>query len=191
MTLIIFVKNLIYGRVKTRLAATIGNDKAFEIYQQLITYTCSIVKKLACDKIVYYSDYIDQDDEWQGTWKAIQRGEGLGERMLHAFKDAFDNGGGRTIIIGTDCFEITHEIIQQAFEKLIGCDVVIGPASDGGYYLLGMNKLYSQLFKDIAWSTGSVFKTTLSICRSHNLNCLLLPVLNDIDEEKDLLQTKQ
>ncbi len=191
MTLIIFVRNLIYGRVKTRLAATIGNDRAFKIYQQLITYTCSIVNKLECDNMVYYSDYIVLEDEWLGTGKAIQRGNGLGERMQQAFKDSFDIGAGRTIIIGTDCFEINHEIIQQAFEKLNGCDVVIGPASDGGYYLLGMKKLYSQLFNNIAWSTGSVFATTLSICRSHNLNYLLLPVLNDIDEEKDLLQTKQ
>ncbi len=191
MTLIIFVKNLIYGRVKTRLAATVGNDQAFQIYQKLIGYTASVVEKLACNQVVYYSDYIEHDDAWPGAVKAVQRGSDLGERMEQAFNNSFRDAAGHTVIIGTDCFEITREIIQQAFETLSRCDVVIGPASDGGYYLLGMTKLHSPVFKNIAWSSESVLATTLAICKSLNLSYFLLPVLNDIDEEKDLRQAKQ
>ncbi|MEO6914617.1 MAG: TIGR04282 family arsenosugar biosynthesis glycosyltransferase [Chitinophagaceae bacterium] len=189
MTLIIFAKNLVHGRVKTRLAATIGNDRAMKIYQQLINYTCSVVNKLDCNKMVYYSDHIEWNDEWMATGREVQCGEGLGERMEHAFKAELKKVDGKTLIIGTDCFEITDQIILEAFSKLEQCDVVIGPASDGGYYLLGMKKCHSELFKNISWSTGSVFDSTLSICHSLQLRYHLMPVLNDIDEEKDLLQT--
>ncbi len=184
--LIIFTKNLLYGKVKTRLAATIGNDNAFRIYKNLVAYTYSVTKQLQCDKIVYYSDYTEEDDIWNDYMKATQQGNDLGERMMNAFEDAFTDGNAKAVIIGTDCFEIDQKIIEQAFATLNKNDIVIGPATDGGYYLLGMKSLHPSLFENIAWSTETVFNTTITVCNHLNLSYFLLTVLNDVDEEKDL-----
>jgi rSAM/selenodomain-associated transferase 1 len=184
--LIIFAKNLEYGKVKTRLAATLGNEKAFNIYKKLLQYTNEVTLSLPCRKMVYYSDYIVQNDLWKGYLKLLQHGNDLGERMKNAFKEAFANGYNKAVIIGTDCFEITRLIIERAFEKLDETDIVIGPAADGGYYLLGMKKLYPALFENIAWSTGTVFNSSIAVCNSLGLTCSMLEMLHDVDEEKDL-----
>ncbi len=186
--LIVFTKNLLFGKVKTRLAATIGDDNAFKIYATLIAYTCSVTKQLSCGKIVYYSDYIEQNDVWNGCRKAAQQGNDLGERMMNAFKDAFAAATDRAVIIGTDCFEIDRHIIEHAFKQLNEHDIVIGPAMDGGYYLLGIKSLHQPLFENIPWSTETVFEATITVCNHLNLSYFLLPVLNDVDEEKDLKQ---
>lgn len=185
---IIFARNLIFGKVKTRLAATVGPDKAFSIYKELINHTYSITKNLQCNKIVYYSEYIEQNDVWNNYQKATQRGNDLGKKMKNAFKDVLEKGYKKTVIIGTDCFEINESIIARAFAQLDYFDIVIGPAKDGGYYLLGMKSLYEPLFYNIAWSTETVFDATVNACNQLSLNFFLLPVLNDIDEEKDLKQ---
>ncbi|MGB8190735.1 MAG: TIGR04282 family arsenosugar biosynthesis glycosyltransferase [Chitinophagaceae bacterium] len=188
---IIFTKNPVYGKVKTRLAAGIGADKALEIYHELVACTHSSIKELTCDKIVYYSDNIQHNDLWdEGFEKAVQQGADLGERMHNAFKNVFDLGYKRAVIIGTDCPSLNAQLVMQAFDKLNTQDVIIGPAADGGYYLLGM-KTNHDLFKNIAWSTAGVLDSTIEICKQLELNYYLLPVLNDIDEEKDLAHMKR
>ena len=189
--ILIFAKNLIYGKVKTRLAATAGKDVAFSVYKELLQHTKEITKDIAAGKIVFYSN----DIEAQGIWsdetfnKQIQKGNDLGERMQNAFAYAFANGYKEVVIIGTDCFELTPAIIMGAFAYLKTHDIVIGPAEDGGYYLLGMKKLYSEMFQNILWSTDSVLQQTIAICKRKSLSCHLLQVLSDIDDEKDLLKT--
>lgn len=185
--LIVFVKNPVYGQVKTRLAATIGNKKALQIYQQLIQHTQSITQQLAVEKIVFYSDKIDANDLWQNEYqKQIQTGNDLGERMMNAFNYVFQNNYLKAVIIGTDCAELTSEIIANAFNKLNENDVVIGPAADGGYYLIGMKELHQQLFTNIEWSTNKVLQITIERCQQNHLSYFLLEELHDIDEEKDL-----
>ena len=185
--LMIFAKNLVYGKVKTRLAATLGNDLALSIYKQLLSYTHHITFALPFDKIVFYSDFIEKDDIWEkeNFQKQIQIGNDLGERIENAFYYAFNEDNDRVVIIGTDCIEITPAIIIKAFGSLKNYDVVIGPAEDGGYYLLGLKKINVELFKNISWSTEDVLNQTLSICKKLNLKAFLLPILSDIDNEED------
>ena len=189
--LIIFAKNLVHGKVKTRLASSIGADHAFEIYKELLRHTKTVVQNVNADKIIYYSDHVELEDIWDtGFLKAKQQGADLGEKMMNSFKDIFQKGYTKAVIIGTDCPSLDEQIIRTAFESLNEKSVVIGPAYDGGYYLLGMKLLHKNLFQNIAWSTEIVFETTTAICNKFNLSYSVLPLLHDIDEEKDLVHLK-
>lgn len=188
--LIIFVKNAIPGKVKTRLAKTMGEQKAMEVYQQLLKYTHQATHKLPMDKAVYYSDSIETGDIWDtGDYKKlVQEGSDLGKRMLNAFKAGFSKNYKKIIIIGSDCPEITSKIITEAFDALPQNNFVIGPTHDGGYYLLGMASLYAVLFKNKRWSSDEVLHDTLVDIRNMNGSYKLLKELTDIDREDDLLQ---
>lgn len=186
--LIIFAKNPELGKVKTRLAATVGNEIALAIYFQLLQKTREVAESLNQDKVVYYSNHLEEGDLWnEDTFrKAVQSDGDLGERMKSAFTDAFEQGYERVCIIGSDCMDISTEIIEEAFGKLHNRDAVIGASQDGGYYLLGMSKLIPELFDNKAWSTDEVFIATIEDFIRLNLDYAELPVLNDIDTEKDL-----
>jgi uncharacterized protein len=189
--LIIFYKNLVRNKVKTRLAATIGADKAFEIYKAMVEEINSISQVIKVDKTVYYSDQITKDDVWNSHFKKeLQRGEDLGEKMMNAFKDFFALGYTKAVLIGTDIPSLTEDILNDAFNKLDNNDIVIGPAFDCGYYLIGMKVLHSSLFTDVEWSTSKVLSQTISKIEGSNLSYSLLPRLHDIDEEKDLIYYK-
>lgn len=186
--LIIFIKNLIAGHVKTRLAATLGNDAAMDIYKQLLKNIHDKIQSLDVDKIVFYSNFID-DDIWEKNLfqKEIQKGNDLGERMKNAFESSFIKAYEKIVIIGTDCPGIDENILKHTFAKLDNFEIVIGPATDGGYYLLGMRKENPILFENIEWSTGKVLKQTINLCKKNHLSYFLLPELSDIDEVKDLI----
>jgi len=186
--LIIFAKNPIAGKVKTRLAATIGNENALSVYRQLLLHTAEIASQLAVDKYVFYSDHIQQEDVWDNQLfsKETQRGNDLGERMMQAFASLFDNGYNRIVIIGTDCPELSTEIIIDAFQLLEVYDFAIGPAHDGGYYLLGMKQFQASLFENINWSTHTVLAETRVKCEALQMDYTLLSTLRDIDREEDL-----
>ena len=191
--LMIFVKNPVPGKVKTRLAKTMGPDKALEIYLQLIDHTYKVTKNLPVDKAVYYSDEIITGDVWdKGKYeKMVQEGSDLGKRMLNAFRNAFQKGYRKVLIIGSDSFEITSKIIQDAFNAIPQNNFVIGPTHDGGYYLIGMTALHAPLFKNKKWSSDAVLQDTLIDIRHMNGSYKLLPELTDIDTEEDLLQSKR
>jgi uncharacterized protein len=186
--ILIFVKNLNYGKVKTRLAATIGNDQAMTVYQHLLQHTRTITELLPVTKIVCYAEFVEQDDSWNNNIyrKQLQQGEDLGARMQHAFETAFDDENSQVAIIGSDCLQITASHIMEAFTGLNKHDIVIGPATDGGYYLLAMKQMHRSLFKNISWSSKEVFRQTLAICNLQQLSVYLLPELTDIDTENDL-----
>ncbi len=186
--LIIFVKNPVLGKAKTRLAATIGGVKALEIYKLLLKQTVEITKELSCDKVVCYSGFIDNQDVWDNDvyQKKIQIDGDLGMKMSAAIAQNFSEGYESICIIGSDCYDLNSEIIEAAFEILEERDAVIGESEDGGYYLLGMNKLNPAFFENKKWSTETVATDTISDFRKDNLTFGKLPVLNDIDEEKDL-----
>ena len=189
--LIIFVKNLVIGQVKTRLAKTLGNDAAMKIYKQLLVIIHQNIQEVNADKIVFYSTFI-KNDIWENNLfeKKIQNGNDLGERMKNAFKKSFSEGYKKILIIGTDCPDVDENILEIAYEKLDQFEVVIGPALDGGYYLLGMKKECSFLFQNVEWSTDQVLNQTINLCKNNNLTYFLLPELQDIDEEKDLIYFK-
>lgn len=190
--LLIFVKNPKKGHVKTRLAATVGDEKALEIYRQLLTHTRITVQPLQADKQVWYSQFIPRQDEWDDVMfaKKKQQGETLGKRMQRAFKEAFKKGYQRVVIIGSDCGQLKGKHLEHAYEALETNDVVIGPAEDGGYYLLGMRKYFPVLFEDKPWSTDDVFEQTLDDCKTYGLSCNVLETLNDVDTKEDWEQIK-
>lgn len=190
--LIIFAKNERYGQVKTRLADTTGHEIALSVYRQLLHHTCEVTRELPVKRIVFYSDYIDHDDLWSTTVydKRVQFGHDLGERMKNAFANVFGEGAAQVVVIGTDCPELTTAIILDAFAHLNRHDVVIGPAKDGGYYLLAMKAVNNDLFRNIDWSTSLVLQQTLAICKQKDLSVFLLPELSDIDNEADLINMK-
>jgi rSAM/selenodomain-associated transferase 1 len=184
--LIIFIKNKEKGKVKTRLAATVGNDEALNIYEQLLELTKDVTKKTSTTRYVYYSSHIEMIDEGETDYfnKKTQRGADLGARMNNAFEDILQQHK-YAVIIGSDCAALTTQIIESAFESLTSHDLVIGPALDGGYYLLGMKKLHNKLFQDIVWSTETVLQDTLLQAQKTNLSVHQLQTLSDIDNEID------
>lgn len=189
--LLIFVKNPELGRVKTRLAESIGAEKALEIYRRLLAHTKSVTDELSCRREIWYSSYIDYDDRWEGEdyYKKLQAGTDLGERMKYAIEQSFKNGAEKVVIVGSDCAEITTNHIKQAFSCLQGDDIVIGPSKDGGYYLLGMNAFHPELFENRRWSTSIVYEETIAEIGEKGLTYKELPQLNDIDTKEDLLKS--
>lgn len=188
--LMIFVKNLIPGMVKTRLAEDIGIDKALDVYQELVYHTHKVSKKIPTDKAVYYSEYVEIEDVWDsGDFKLTsQKGASLAEKMHHAFDEAFD-AYNKVVLIGSDCYELSSKLIQVAFEMLEENDVVVGPASDGGYYLIGMKDFFPQLFEGKTYSTETVLKELISEVEDLGLSLYKLPELNDVDTLEDLKKT--
>ena len=186
--LMIFARNPELGKVKKRLAKTIGNEQALMIYVKLLEHTHAIADKVFADKAVFYSDRVQEFDilDYYKFPKFLQKGNALGERMERAFGQAFAQQYDKVVIIGSDCIELSSEIIEDALKALDDHNVVIGPAHDGGYYLLGMDRHYPHLFKNKMWSTEDVFLDTLLDIKKLKLSYSLLPTLNDVDEEKDL-----
>jgi len=189
--LIIFVRNLEKGKVKKRLAKSLGEDKAIAVYKFLLEYTKDVTISCKYSLFVFYSHYIHINDVFDDNVfsKHVQEGNDLGEKMKNAFQKVFELGCKNVCIIGSDCYELQTEIVQEAFEKLPEKDIVIGPATDGGYYLLGMKKLYPGLFINKDWGTSAVLDDTLETIKKTGLSSSQLPVLNDIDTIDDLLQT--
>ena len=193
--LIIFIKNPALGKVKTRLAKTVGDEKALDIYRQLTEITRKNAQILrGVNRTVFYSDFHNSNDEWtnEGFQKHVQSGDDLGERMFNAFAEILKTNEN-AVIIGSDCPTLTAEILELAFEKLQKNDFVVGPSTDGGYYLLGFgkNNLTDSVFKNMDWSTDKVLPTTLLRIKKQRKSVFLLPELTDVDEEKDWIMYLQ
>jgi rSAM/selenodomain-associated transferase 1 len=186
--LIIFVRNPVLGKVKSRLAATLGKQKALDIYKVLLDHTHKISKNLPADKFIFYEDFVNRNDLWENDIysKFMQQGSDLGERMKNAFGRLFGGGYKKVIIIGSDCYELTDYILVEAYNLLSKNEIVIGPSSDGGYYLLGMNIFAPQLFNNKNWGGNTVYLDTISQVNDLHYNIKSLIVLNDIDVESDI-----
>jgi rSAM/selenodomain-associated transferase 1 len=184
--LLVFTRNPVLGRCKTRLAKTVGNENALAIYKILLKHTGEELKELAYDTAVYYSEEIIENDLLLGNnhAKFIQNGDDLGLRMFDAFKNSFRNGYKKVVIIGCDIIDLKAKHISQAFDALDNNDVVMGPAEDGGYYLLGMNELHRSVFLNKDWGTESVREQTLRDLLDQKI--AILEMLNDIDVYEDL-----
>lgn len=184
--LLIFTRNPELGKVKTRLAKTVGDETALEIYRFLLKKTKEVAQKVIADKAVFYSEKITENDQWNPEifQKHLQLEGDLGMKMQHAFEQSFENGYEKVAIIGSDLYDITPEIIENAFENLNANDVVLGPAKDGGYYLLGMKSIHKPIFHHKKWGTASVLKETLEDLTDKKV--FLLEELNDVDVFEDI-----
>lgn len=180
------------GKVKTRVAVGSNNDEALRIYKLLLDKTRKVTEGLNAEKHLFYSDQICLDDEWDTKLynKHLQAEGDLGDKMLSAFQTCFQLNDGeksKVIIIGSDCPYLSEEIIDSAFSALKNHEVVIGPTFDGGYYLLGMNHLYPDLFKNLPWSTEDVLKLTIEKIKFLGLTYTKTVQLNDVDTYNDWL----
>ena len=183
--LIVFVKNIKQGKVKTRLAASIGNKEAVMVYNQLIDITEAATVKLSVDRAIYYSDFLDES-RWLSDAKMVQTGSDLGQRMKNAFADGFDGGYEQIVLIGSDLPDISVEIINEAFTKLEKQEVVFGPANDGGYYLVGLTKPQASIFVNKPWSQPNLLALTLDELDKQKVGYALLNTYNDVDTFEDL-----
>ncbi|ULC60149.1 TIGR04282 family arsenosugar biosynthesis glycosyltransferase [Flaviramulus sp. BrNp1-15] len=187
--IIVFVKNIKLGKVKTRLAKTIGNQAAFEVYSELVNVTEQATKNILTDKRIYFSDAII-DSKWKNETKAVQEGVDLGERMKNAFKKGFEDGYNRIVLIGSDLPEITKHHINEGLKALNKSEVVFGPAEDGGYYLVGLSKMHDFIFENKPWSQSNLLEKTLLELNEKHIKFSTLVSLNDIDTFEDLIASK-
>lgn len=184
--LLIFTRNPELGKCKTRLAAKVGDTAALDIYEFLLQHTVSFTKNLAVEKWVFYSEDIWENDIWDNSTytKKVQHGPDLGMRMLNAFEEGFKAGFEKIIIIGSDMYQLSQTDMEEAFSRLDDHDVVLGPAEDGGYYLLGMTALKKEVFQNKTWGTDTVLSNTLQDLRSESV--FMLPEKNDVDHYEDI-----
>jgi rSAM/selenodomain-associated transferase 1 len=192
--LIIMAKNAIQGKVKTRLAEHLGEEETLHFYQNLLSITQLTTNNLKADKFIFYSDFIPDSDVFdsENYQKRVQIDcNDLGIRMKAAFEYIFQLGYKRSIIIGTDCPYLTTSILDSGFNLLHLNDVVIGPALDGGFYLLGCKQMPSLNFNDIIWSTENVLNQLLSNLEKSDLKVHLLDAFEDIDNVENWLRYKR
>ena len=192
--LLVFAREPVLGRVKTRLAADIGAEQALAVYRELLALTAAAATAAQVPATVWLAeapvpaaDPAQPRPEWPGLpWRVQPAADSLGTRMAQAFATAFASGAGRVVIIGTDCPGLSAEVLRQAFAALATHDVVVGPADDGGYYLLGLRELQPALFENKDWSTATVLSATLADAARLGLRVAQLPTLHDVDSGRDL-----
>jgi len=183
--LIVFVKNIKLGKVKTRLAKSIGDEGAFQVYKHLVEITEKASEALNVEKRIYFSDAINEE-KWPKIEKNIQKGADLGEKMKNSIKKGFEDGFEKIVLIGSDLPDISSQIIENGFDELKNKEVVFGPAQDGGYYLIGLTKPHDFIFENKPWSQSNLLATTLYELQENNISYFLLEELNDIDTLEDL-----
>jgi len=194
--LIIFAREPKKGQVKSRLAKSISQEKALDLYKAFLKDTLNLAKKARCDqKILAYASnnscpYLRTLG--RGFSFHRQKGRTLGHRMLEAITFSLNNFSPcQTIIIGTDSPHLPASLIRRSFAALKRADVVLGPCEDGGFYLVGMRKVESGIFKGVVWSSSSVLKRTLQNAKRLGLKTELLEPLFDIDTQEDLKKLKE
>ncbi len=188
--LIIFAKEPEAGRVKTRLTGYIDNDKIVDLYKGFIKKTIDMANKIESDRKILAYDYFGEPEFLNSVKDEFsffeQDGSDLGEKMHNAFLYAERSGSDATVIIGTDSPDLPFEYINDAFLRLSEKDVVIGPAIDGGYYLIGVRKPDPDIFKDVEWSSNKVLGRTLKNIKNAGKVVSLLDEWYDIDTPEDL-----
>jgi len=190
--ILLFLKYPERGTVKSRLAVSLSDATAAELYKCFVLDTLAVVKQTGIPvTICFYPPGARAGClRWLGTGFTYreQRGHDLGRRMKNSFREAYEEGYHQVMILGTDSPDLPGAIITEAFTALTTGDCVIGPAADGGYYLIGFKKdcFLDTAFDTISWSTGAVFEQTMGILNNAGLNVHVLPVWNDVDTADDL-----
>ncbi|MBE9193198.1 TIGR04282 family arsenosugar biosynthesis glycosyltransferase [Gloeocapsopsis crepidinum LEGE 06123] len=194
--LIVFTRYPEPGKAKTRLIPALGAAEAAQLQRQMTEHTLLQVSK--CDRsltveVRFADGNLKLMQEWLGHHLNYQpQGEGdLGTKIKHSLAAAFARGSQRVVTIGTDCPGITAELLAMAFHQLHECDLVLGPAIDGGYYLIGVSRLIAELFNNISWGSAAVLQQTQAIAQKLNLSVAMLPPLADVDRPEDLVVWEQ
>ena len=194
-TLIIFSRYPEPGKTKTRMIPNLGAEGAAELQRAMTEYTLNTAKQLLCRhskftiEVHFAGGNQQQMVEWLGKeirYIAQVSGD-LGDRMRTAFERAFNLDNQRVVVIGIDCPDLDKIILNKAFNSLQKQDLVLGPAEDGGYYLIGLNHPLPELFQNIDWGSDRVLNQTKAIADKLNLSTHYLPILADIDRPEDLI----
>ena len=182
--IIIFIKNLIEGRVKTRLARDVGNRLAIMMYQDMVAHCLQEMEQSKISYLLAFSDQIP--DTYLDKGAFVQEGQDLGERMLNAFEYAFKKGFKKVCLIGSDCMEINSNDLITSLNIIDENDIVIGPTKDGGYYLIALKSSFPFLFLNKTWSHSNVLQNTIFSIKEKGLKLALLDAKRDIDDISDL-----
>ncbi len=187
--LIVFAKAPEPGKVKTRLMQGMSAEQAAAIYTRLLTHTLTQAIGSGFDVAVWRAG--DEHHVFWQQWPQLcyyRQAEGdLGEKMAVAIQQGLKTHE-QVLIIGSDCYAMDAAYLQQAGQLMLQCDVLIGPADDGGYVLMGVKHMHAPLFKDIRWSTDQVLPQTEAVIKALNLQPSYLPTLNDIDTPDDAIK---
>jgi rSAM/selenodomain-associated transferase 1 len=190
--LLLFVKSPIKGHVKTRLAAETSGDFVVELYKCFVEDIISLAEDLDVhlELCFYPANRKTTFLKWLGEKYCYtpQVGDNLGKRLRNAFDKAFEEGFSNVVAIGSDSPDLPIRYLMKSYEVLGAHDAVIGPANDGGYYLIGFSKegFIHEAFDNISWSTDCVFEQTVSILKQHGRKIHLLPLWYDVDTIEDL-----
>ncbi|MCB0808220.1 MAG: TIGR04282 family arsenosugar biosynthesis glycosyltransferase [Flavobacteriales bacterium] len=184
---VLFLRAPVKGRVKTRLAADVGEERALAVYRELLDITTKAMAGTGARSLCFLADgaVIPEVGLPDATWHH-QQGNDLGERMHRAFQKAFDAGHDRVLLIGSDLPHMRPELLERAFGVLAERDAVLGPALDGGYYLLGLKRPHPLLFNDMPWSTDRVLALSRERLQAAGSNWGELEALRDVDDGDDL-----
>ena len=188
---IVFVRSPEKGTVKTRLAAVLDEDTVLELYRCFVLDLLETLSHTALDlRICFYPQGGKSKlVKWLGGKYVYtaQQGRDLGERLENAFTAAFADRYVRAVIIGSDSPDLPAEIVKEAVSSLSTKDAVVGPANDGGYYLIGFSasQFHREILKGIDWGTAAVFEQTMHLLHKHGCNSLVLPRWRDIDTYED------
>ncbi len=196
-SLVLLAKYPDAGRVKTRLGQTIGMEAACEVHRELTESTWAAMTGCAAFQALWIA--MDPPDRrnayrsWFGPGpRLVPQAEGdLGMRMQALMRDLMDRGFGRVVLIGSDCPGLNADRLNRAAGELRKHDLVLGPTEDGGYYLIGVNRIHPELFRGISWSTDRVLQQTLARARGLGLRIRLLPRLMDVDDEAGLRRWRE
>ena len=192
-TLIIFTRYPRAGKTKTRLIPALGEEGAADLQRQMTEETVQKARQLTPKipvniEIHFAGGNRKLMEKWLGgdlIFREQIKGD-LGVKMQAAFAEAFEVANHSVVIIGIDCPNLNELILKEAFSACENHDLVMGPATDGGYYLIGLNYLINELFININWGTSEVLRTTKNIAKQLSLKVYYLPVLQDIDRPEDL-----
>lgn len=189
-----YVKYPEEGRVKTRIAETLGVERAAELYRHLVVDMLGVLAGAETPLFLCYAPAGAKRQlvRWLGKdYRYVpQRGGDLGERMRNSFMYAFSHGYGRAVLAGSDIPELSLPLVRQALEALSGSDAVLGPAADGGYYLIGFRRegFCLEVFDGMRWGSDRVLADTRKVLQGSGKSCALLPELNDVDTMEDLVK---
>jgi rSAM/selenodomain-associated transferase 1 len=188
--LIILVSNTEKGNVKPRLAKELGEEKTIRVYKYLLKNVAEVTNAYACHRFVFYSDYIHLNDVFDDLCftKSLQEGASQAEILCHAFEKAFSLGHQKVCMVTADCPELQQRHLEEAFAYLDKQDVVVGPTTDGGLYLLGMRQPNAALLNK-NWGTNAVYEDVLVDLEKLQFTYSALEELDDIDLLEDLLET--
>lgn len=186
--LVVFLRAPRLGQVKSRIAATVGEAAALRIYERLVSKVLGNLASLPDLELRFTPDDA-RDEIWawiRPGWNAAAQGGGdLGQRMLRAFETHFNTGARRVVVIGSDSPDVNAEDVREAWKALEDHEVVLGPACDGGYWLIGLRRPEGALFEGMEWSNHRVLAETLRRAEARRLSCRQLRMLRDIDTVED------